>query len=542
MLDKVITNAHGLTQDSTNPLVHTIGISQGRIIALDGAADNLIGPGTERIDAHQATVIPGFNDAHAHSVWFGQTLTEIDLGGITRTERIYSLLRDAEPKKSGGWIVASSFNPSLLGDGPVELAKLDAACREHPLLIKHATGHSYTVNSAALKLAGIDPAFPPKAEGGQVVTDESGRATGTLDENAMRYVQDILHPESAAFITHALDLATQHYLSEGITSVTDAGVAGGWIGHSPREFGIYQTARSQGKLRTRMQPMITADCLHPLDGHAEEPAIYGLDGGIHTGLGDDWLRLGPTKMFLDGSMLGATAAMTENYCHCPHTRGYFQGDKEEMRARALGAVAGGWSLALHAIGDAAIDFGIELIAQANDRHGRPAIPHRLEHCSVIRDDQLAQLARHNIVPVPQPRFIYELGDGVRAALGDARSAHTYPGRRLVDAGLILPGSSDRPVVDGSPLKGMQSYILRTTASGHQFGDDCLSVQQALYAYTAGSAAATGQAGNKGQLAVGQLADFTILGANPLEVPAEEIGDIPVTATIIGGEVVYGGTD
>lgn len=542
MLDTLITNATILTQDPTRPTAHSVGILNGRIIALDDAAVGLTSSTTNKLDAHGKTLLPGFNDAHAHSVWFGQTLSEVNLGDIASCEDLYNRLADNIPSAQGKWILASNFSQVSIDKQMLDIARLDAVSQGHPLLIKHNTGHSYTVNTRALKLAGIDPNNPPLVDGGEFVTDAHGRATGTVDENAMRYIQDVLHPESGEFIINALDRATAHYLTEGLTSVTDAGVAGGWIGHSPREFAHYQTAREQGKLRTRMQPMITIDCLHSIAGHAEDPEIIGLDAGIHTGLGDDWLRVGPTKMFVDGAMLGATAAMTHNYCHHPETKGYFQGDAETMRAQVIAAAAGGWSVALHAIGDAAIDFAIEAIGAATTLFGRPRTPHRLEHCSVVRPDQLPLLAKHHIVPVPQPRFIFELGDAVRAALGPERALLSYPGRRLADAGLILPGSSDRPVVNGSPLKGIESYVTRLTESGFLYDDngaDALTIAQALYAYTAGSAAATGQAGVKGQVMPGQLADFALADANPLHVSPTELGSIPIAATIIDGEVVFG---
>ncbi|PZO97938.1 MAG: amidohydrolase, partial [Corynebacterium urealyticum] len=144
------------------------------------------------------------------------------------------------------------------------------------------------------------------------------------------------------------------------------------------------------------------------------------------------------------------------------------------------------------------------------------------------------------VLVPQPRFIAEFGDAMAEAIGAERAALSYPGKRLLERGVVLPGSSDRPVATGTPLAVVQSFVERTTAAGKEYGpEDRITVDEALYAYTAGSAAATGWAGKKGQIAPGQLADLVVLGADPAEVPASQIGDIPVEATVLGGQLVHG---
>lgn len=528
-----IINARARTMDGRGGSATSIRMGFGRILDIDCEPQ----PGDTILDARGRTIIPGFNDAHAHSVWFGQTLREIDLGGARTRDDVSAALSQGS---NGEWVIASGFNPSMLSDGPVRIAELDRATDGKPLLIKHNTGHAYTVNTEALRRAGIDPANPPTIEGGEVVVDADGNATGLLDENAMRPINEVLQPESEANITDSLDRAGRQYLAEGITSVTDAGVAGGWIGHSPQEFGFYQRARETGKLHVRTQAMITLDALHGLVGHADDPAVHGLDAGIRTGLGDEMLQVGPVKIFTDGSLLGRTAAMTDNYPCCQHA-GYFQGDTETMRQYALGAAAGGWSLALHAIGDKAVDYALDVIGEAVAKHGSPDVPHRIEHGGVVRDDQILRMAEYGIAVVPQPRFIAEFGDAMADSLGAERTALSYPGRRLLDGEVILPGSSDRPVADGTPLAVVQSFVERTTASGVEYGPaDKLTVEQALYAYTAGSAAATGWAGRKGQITPGQLADLVVLGADPAEVPTSEIGAIPVEVTLLGGEIVHGG--
>lgn len=424
----IIHDAHVLTQDRAYPEAHAIAFANGKILALDDAALALPG---ERWDAQGKVLTPGFNDVHSHSVWFGQTLMEVDLSKAVSAQDVYDAVASAEP--SGDWIIASGFVASSLGGQTLELSELDRAAAGRPLLIKHNSGHAYTVNTRALELAGIDPAAPPTVEGGEFVRDSAGQCTGLLDENAMRPIQQVILPESQTEISSALERAHQVYLERGITSVTDAGVAGGWIGHSPREIAAYQAA----DLQVRTQVMVTMDVLHELDGHQTDGIGWGIDAGIRSGLGNEWLQIGPTKIFTDGSLLGTTAAMAQK-------------------------------------------------------------------------------------------------------LGAKRVELSYPAKRLLDAGMTLPGSSDQPVTRGIPLEVMQAFAQRTTATGNEYGPaDKITVSEALYAYTAGSAAATGWAGRKGQIKPGQLADFVLLGSNPLETPMEALSEIEILATVVGGELRYG---
>lgn len=539
--DTVIENARILTGDPDRPHASRVGLWNGVIIGVDEGLDGLGRP-ARTIDAGGATVLPGFNDVHAHSVWFGQTLLEVDLADCGTPEEVYGALGRRAGRDAEEWVIASNFRPLALQGGPLQIDRLDAVAEGRPVVIKHNSGHALTVNSEALRRAGVAGQHPEQPEGGEIQVDADGRPTGLLDENAMRPVQALLQPESEELITRALDLATSRYVSEGLTSVTDAGIAGGWIGHSPREFGAYQTARDRGLLSTRMQTMVTIDALHDVAGADTDAQIRSLSAGVRTGVGDDRLQIGPAKIFTDGSLIGSTAAMSQDYNHCTHHRGYFQGDPEAMRRQALEAAAGGWSLAMHAIGDAAVDYAVDVIAEARRRFGAPSMPHRIEHGGVVRDEQLASMAALDAVLVPQPRFIAEFGDSMVDKLGPERSTLSYPGRRVLDAGVVLPGSSDRPVAGGAPLSVIQSFVERLTESGRAYGpDDRITAAQALHAYTVGSARATGWYGRKGQVKTGQLADLVVLGQDPTDpaVDPSQISAIPVLATVVGGETVFG---
>lgn len=540
-IDAIIEDARVRTLDPARPTASRIGIWAGRIVGLDeeldGARADVV------LDAGGATVLPGFNDAHAHSVWFGQTLAEVDLAAERTPDGVYDRIREASGRSADGeWIIASGFNPLGL-DGRVDRDALDRASDGRPVWIKHASGHAATLSGAALRRIGVDDGPREDPLGGVIVRDERGRPTGLLEENAMRLVQDVLLPDPLVRIEEALGLATAQYAREGLTSVTDAGIAGGWIGHSPREFAAYQRAHERGLLRTRMQAMVTLDALVDLDGHDDDPRAVGLTAGIRSGVGDDRLQLGPVKVFTDGSLLGSTAAMSEDYEHDHGNHGYLLGDPDEMRRRVLRAAAGGWALALHAIGDAAVEYALDVIDEAQAAHGRAAMPSRIEHGGVVRPEQLERMAALGVSLVPQPRFIDEFGDGMAAKLGAERTGRSYPAASVLRAGAVLAGSSDRPVAPGEPLRVIQSFVERRTETGAQYGpDERLSVTEAIRACSVGAAEATGWAGRKGVLARGALADLVVLGDDPHAVATDRIGAIDVVATYVGGDPTHGGLD
>ncbi|WP_347755695.1 amidohydrolase [Agrococcus sp. ProA11] len=537
-IDAIIENARVLTGDPSRPVATRIGMWSGRIIGLD---DELDGARPDRrIDAGGGVILPGFNDAHAHSVWFGQSLAELDLAGAATPDDIYRLVAErASATDADEWLVASGFNPLGL-TGAVDRDALDRAADGRPVWIKHASGHAATMSGEGLRRIGIGDEPRPDPEGGVIARDDRGRPTGLLEENAMRIVQDVLLPDPLTAIEDALGRATAQYAREGLTSVTDAGIAGGWIGHSPREFAAYQRARERGLLRTRMQTMVTLDALVDLPGHADDPSAIGLTAGVRSGAGDDRLQLGPVKVFTDGSLLGSTAAMSEDYAHDHGNHGYLQGDPEQMRRRVLAAAAGDWALALHAIGDAAVDFALDLIDEAQRLHGPGPMPSRIEHGGVVRPEQLERMAALGVSLVPQPRFITEFGDGMAELLGAERTARSYPAASVLRAGAVLAGSSDRPVAPGEPLRVVQAFVERTTESGALYGpDERLTVTEALRACTAGAAQATGWGERKGTIARGMLADLVVLADDPHAVPTDRIGAIDVVATIVGGETVHG---
>ncbi len=227
-------------------------------------------------------------------------------------------------------------------------------------------------------------------------------------------------PYSTEQIVEALDAATRRYAAEGITSFTEAGVGGGWIAHSPVEITAYQRALETGRLHSRAQLMPALAALNVQSSHAEDAhgtgEGAGLSLGIGAGFGDEDLSLGPVKVFLDGSLLGATAAVTEDYCGHRHNTGYLLDDPQFFRERVAAAYRSGWPVAVHAIGDAAIDLAIDIIANLQQRYGSNRLPNRIEHFGIARPDQVTAVAQHGIAVTPQASFIGPWGTSSRSVL------------------------------------------------------------------------------------------------------------------------------
>lgn len=540
-VDAVFTGGNVLTLDPARPRATAIAVLGGRIVAVgeDSDLEGLTADTTVALDG--ATVVPGFHDAHNHCVFFGMSLAELPLSTppVQSLDDVYALVAEAaRTTEAGGWIVGAGYDQNRLAERRhPTAAELDRVAPGHKVWLRHTSGHMCVVSSPVLDAIGIDAvAVPP---GGHVERDETGRATGLLQESAQSLVRDLVYPYSQADIVGAIDRATTRYLSEGITSAQEAGIGAGLVAWSPQELGAYAQARATGRLHVRTTLMVAADALHELGGSPDDPGSFGLDLGIATGLGDEWLRIGAVKIFSDGSLLGRTAAMHEPFADEPGNRGFLQKSPEELREIIVRAHRGGWQVATHAIGDLAVDTVLDCYEEALRQLPRADHRHRIEHCAVADDAALDRMARLGVIGVPQGRFISELGDGMTVALGPERAPHCYRQKAFLDRGIPLPGSSDRPVVEGAPLLGIADAVLQKTASGRDYApQEALTPLQALHAWTMGSAYATFEEHRRGSLVRGKLADFAVLSDDLTAVDPEQIASIQVRATVVGGEVVY----
>jgi hypothetical protein len=365
---------------------------------------------------------------------------------------------------------------------------------------------------------GLDRTSVPDVPGGHVERDADGRAVGLLQERAQSLAESLLRPAPAEEHLAAIAEASRVGLSEGLTSATEPGIGTTTgIGNGPADLHAFLRAHETGVLGVRMTLMPYITALRDVGAFEPGGDWFGLDLGVRTGLGDEWVRVGPTKILSDGSLIGRSAAMCHDYHDDPGISGFYLFDPEELRRLILDAHRCGWQVATHAIGDSAVDTALDAYAEAQRRDPRPDVRHRVEHCAVASDDQVARIT----------------------ALGPDRARLAYRMRAFLDAGVVLPGSTDSPVVHGAPLLSMHDMVNRRTASGAPFTpEEAVTAEEALRAYTVGSAYAVHEEHRKGTLAPGKLADFAVLSDDMLSVPPERIRDITVGATVVGGAVAY----
>jgi predicted amidohydrolase YtcJ len=538
-LDAILTNATIWTgEPSRREPPSRIGIWQGRIVGLDDELDGLTA--SRVIDLDGAAVLPGFHDAHCHTTSFGLNLELLDLRHAVGVDDILRAVAErAAALSDGEWVIGVGYAAGLAAGEHPDARALDRAAAGRPVWLTHASGHMCVVSSSALAM--IRAAHPAHGDlPANFGRDGRGADSGLLEEFDMDIVKDFHGPASIEHLVEVIDRATRSYAADGITSFTEAGIGCPGIDHSPLEIAAYQVAREHGRLFARAQLMVYSELLHELPRHNDDPVRRGIDLGVHTGLGDGWVSIGAVKIWLDGSGIANTAASTSKD---DSGHGDLVGEPEALREMIIDAHASGWQVAVHAMGDTAVDVFLDALERCSEQPqlGSRAPRHRIEHGGLIRDDQVSRIARQGVAVVIQPSFIAEFGDRLRDTLlgGGARAAESFRAASLLSAGIALAGSSDRPVSTNSPLQGVQAMVERLTESGWAYGPaERLGVDAALSAYTYGGAYAARVEQFRGTLTGGRDADLVVLTDDPTKVQPECIGKVGVVATVVGGHPTY----
>lgn len=524
--ERIITAGRIVTMSGPGD-AEALAIANGRIASVGRTADvdRLSGPGTIRDHFPDATVTPGLIDAHLHTVKFGLGLGQVDLDPRIAPDMkalVRQVGRRAQLTTSGEWILGRGYDQNQLAAGrhPTRW-DLDEVSPGHPVMLTHNSGHMSVANSLALQLAGIGPDTPAPA-GGAISRDASGLPDGLLQETAQSLVRSVVPPPDRAQVREAIRLAHLRFAQEGLTAVHEAGCPSA----HPAEIGIYQESLEQGELLARTHLMI-----YPRE--LPEGCTLGL--GLRTQRGTaGLLTIGPLKLMADGSLIGLTAVMHDPFEGLARDTGIWVTAPEQLRQLAATGHRAGWQLATHAIGDKAVETVLDIYEALQRRWPRAEARHRIEHCGVLNERLVARLAATGTIPVTQPRFICQLGEGFRRALGEQRLRLTYPLRTLLEAGIRVAAGSDRPVVDGAPLLGIHAGVNQMTAAGRAYVPaEAVTFRQALAMYTVNAARAAHQEAFTGSLAPGMAADLTILGGDPERDPSE-IGSLPVLATMVGG--------
>ncbi len=524
----LLVNGRIKTMDRDKPFAEAIAARNGIVVAVgsNDEARAAAAPRSEQIDLAGRTATPGLNDAHAHPMMLGLSLDDLVLSTppIRTIEEIVELVDEAAERRApGSWIVGRGYDQARLDDQRHPTREdLDGVSPDHPVLLYRACHHIGVANSAALSLAGIT-ADTPDPNGGQIDRDAHGVPTGVVRETAMGLVQRAIAEPGQVDLERNIRRGLEAFLQQGVTSTVEAGI------DRPEELRAYQSLWRRGELPARTYlMMIIAETLDELIGL-----------GIQTGFGDARLRIGPAKLFSDGSIGGRTARMREPYVGQPDNVGLWMQDPQEMKRLVRKAHSAGFQVGIHAIGDGAIDHILDAYEEAQAADPRSDPRHRIEHCSIVDLQAIERIRRLGVVPIPGTSFLYYFRDAYVQNLGMDRIRHTYGMRSFADCGVVAAASTDSPVVPPSAMIGIQTMMTRADIGGQKvWPEEAVTLDEALRAYTVNGAYASFEEGIKGTLAPGMLADVAIFETDLDAVPPTETGSVRVDHTIIDGTVVF----
>ncbi|GAB3561438.1 amidohydrolase [Spelaeicoccus albus] len=519
--DLIIENARIRTVDDIRPVAARMAIWQGMVLGFDEEIDDL--KAKEVVDLNQRTVLPGLIDGHTHLGTTGLLSIALDVSAERSREAVLSRIsRAAAGLRPHEWLDVVGYDQRAIGDAHLTAKELDLAGEGRPVWVKHISNHASVVSTAVVKAAKE-----------HTIAGYSTEQQGLLIDEEQTLVTEQRLPYPLSTVEDAISSAGHQCLSEGITACVDAGVGSGIESLSHLELAAYARLRRRGALPVRAQLMPHYGVLHAIPGHVDDHVTIGLDLGLQQGFGDDWLSLGAVKIWIDGGMMARSAALTAPY-EGTNNLGILNEDPSTVVDQIGRAHSSGWQIAAHAIGDRAIDLAIEAFESAQSDIPRSDLKHRIEHGGYIRDDQVSRLSRLNVSISTQPCFLWGSGDDFTRVVGAERAQRLYRGRSLINAGIRLIGSTDRPL-PGTPLQAMQVLVERRSSTGLPMGpEEAISIDEAIQAFTINPAQAAGWGDRLGSLSPGKRADFTVLGNDPRAVEASQIGQIPVLGTYIDG--------
>jgi hypothetical protein len=530
--DCILTNGRVFV-DAASPIAEAVALWRGKVLATGGASaiDALRGPGTRVIDLRGRLATPGLYEAHMHLLPLGLMMADVDVRpkfAPTLDALLRLIKARVDQAKPGEWILARGYDQFELDvKRHPHRSELDAVAPNNPVYLVRACGHLSVVNSRALTLAGVT-VDTPVPQGG-AIEQENGVLTGLLAETGRDPIKAVLPEPSQEALIAAIERAARYCNGFGITSCMDAAVG---MRAKYHEIVAYRLANQRGRMPIRVNQCLLGGPGGILEQcHAE---------GLVTGTGDDRLMVGPVKIFTDGSAGGKTAAMSIPYLGEPPTTGLMLLTDAEMEALTLDYHAKGYQLAIHAIGDAAIEQTLVAMEKALAKHPDPDRRHRIEHCGFTTDDQMRRMRAAGIEPVPQPIFIYDFGDLYHAVLGQDRPNASYPLKTWIDRGFRPAASTDSPVCDADPFPNFFTMLTRKTSRGTVMGAaERVSITEAIQAYTEFGAYVNRAEHHRGRLAPGMAADIAVWSRDLLTATPEQIlHETRCDLTLLDGEAVH----
>ena len=443
--DKIFFNGNILTMDQKNTEVECLAIKDGKI-AFAGSkeeGEEYQGDKTEAIDLKGRSLIPGFIDSHLHMGVLGMNCSAIDcrypyVKSIEDIkEKIRGRVETASPEM---WIRGWGYDHSKLKEGRhPNRQDLDQVAPDNPVMITRTCAHISTFNSKGLEVANINK-DTPEIEGGVIERDNEGQPLGVMKENAHMFMMKVAMPTEEELM-HAFRLANDILIREGITSVHDSG------GYGQMQMEVQRKAVEQEVINIRINAMVFSfiENLKFVEEYIKKRPDTKKNPRF---------KVGPIKLMIDGSSSGPTAATLEPYTSNPDFSGILSMEPEAVDDIILRAHERGHQVTTHAVGDRAVDLISSAIEKAIKAHPREDHRHRIEHCAMVNDALLGRIEKVKILPVPQPIFLYEFGDGYLRNYGKDRTNRMFTCKSFIDRGILAAGSSDCPITFSNPLMGI----------------------------------------------------------------------------------------
>ncbi|MDP9087669.1 MAG: amidohydrolase [Pseudomonadota bacterium] len=528
--DLIIHNARIWTVNSEQPQAEALAVLHGRITAVGSEASVMLwrGAGTHVLDAKGKRLLPGFNDAHVHFSDGGASLAAVQLTDATSLNEFVHRIADyASHTAKGEWIRNGEWDETKWNPPRLPTRQdIDAVTPDNPAVLDRYDGHLILVNSQVLALAGITAATPDPP-GGVIVRDAAGQPTGALKDAATELIARVAPPLTLAQRRRALDSALHEAAQRGVTSVQDMNLDYG-------DLSVYSQLLDQGKLTVRVY-------VAPPISKVEDEAQLG----VGHAFGSPSLRIGALKMFADGSLGSRTAYFAEPYSDEPGNRGLLFSDMLPLartEQRLMRADAANLQLCTHAIGDAAITTVLDLYQTVQKNDGPRNRRWRIEHAQHMAAADFERFAQLHVIASVQPYQAIDDGRWAEARIGHDRASRTYAFRTFLNHGVRLAFGTDWPVAPLDPMLTLYAATTRATLDGKNpqgwFPEQKLSIQEAIAAYTLGSAYAEFQEHDKGSIEPGKLADMVLLNQDLLSIDPKAIRDTRVLKTWLGGVEIY----
>ena len=515
------------TGDSALPRATAMAIKDSAILYVGEDYTPYKGSHTEMIDLGGKMVVPGFIDNHTHFLAGGYQLASVNLRNVKSQAAFIDTLKTyISSLNDNRWVMGGDWDHEAWGGGLPGRQWIDSISGDHPVFINRYDGHMALANSKALALAGISR-HTPSPQGGEILKDpKTGEPTGILKDAALDLVGQVIPSASTANLDEYLQRASQHAIEHGVTQVHDMSSYGGWD-----DLATYRRAYANNQLGLRIYSFVPISTWKKLDSFVKQ-----------NGHGNDRLRWGGLKGFVDGSLGSTTAWFYQPYLDAPLSTGLQVTDTNLLRQWVLSADSAGLQVACHAIGDRANDWILGVYQEAENKNGKKDRRFRVEHAQHLTERAIPEFADLGVIPSMQPYHAIDDGKWAFKRLDSARLKRTYAFKSLLSSGAHLTFGSDWTVAPLDPIAGIYAAVTRRTLDDKNpdgwYPAEKITVEQALSCYTANNAYAGFQENKLGILKAGMLADLVVLSGDIFSIAPDKIRDIKVVQTIINGRQVY----